>query len=141
MPGSYTILPAARFVYSRGWGVLTDEHLQAHATALRADPRFLPSFAQLADFRDVSDIQVTSAGIRAMTHINPFGKGARRAFVTPNATAFGLGRMYELMKSNDEDQLMVVREVSEALKWLGDRAPAGWQDIPPLKADWTSGES
>ena len=140
MPGSYTILPAARFVYTRGWGVVTDEQLHAHAIALRADPRFQPAFAQLADLRDVSDIQITSAGIRTMPLLNPFGKGARRAFVTPNTTAFGLARMYELMKQDDDDQLMVVREISDALKWLGERAPAGWQQIPPLEADWTSAE-
>lgn len=140
MPGSYIILPEARFVYSRFWGKVTDQHLQAHARALLVNPRFESSFAQLVDFREVSDIKVTTEGIRAMTHLNPFGRGARRAFVAPGITAFGLARMYELMKLVDDDQLQVVREMPDALKWLGERAPVGWKDIPQLPHDWTTGE-
>jgi hypothetical protein len=140
MPGSYTILPEARFVYSRFWGNVTDQHLQAHARALQADPRFESSFAQLTDFRDVSGIEVTTDGIRVMTRLNPFGRGARRAILAPGITAFGLARMYELMKLEDDDQIQVVREVSDALRWLGARAPAGWNEMPLLPYDWITGD-
>jgi hypothetical protein len=138
MPTSYTILPDLRLVLSRGWGIVTDEDLFAHAAALREDPRFLASFNQIADFRDVTEVRVTSGGVRRMTELNPFGQGARRAIVAPGSTAFGLSRMYELMKSDTDDEVMVVREIGEALKWLADQAPTGWQDLPPLKPDWTS---
>jgi hypothetical protein len=138
MPGSYSILSESKFVYSCAWGVLTDEELVAHAKALKVDPRFEPTFAQLADFTEVSDVKVTSACIQEMTLLNPFGAGARRVLIAPTPILYGLARMYELTKMKSDDEVMVVRDVAEALKWLGDRAPGNWEEISRLKPDWVS---
>lgn len=48
MPGSYLIDESRRLVFSRGWGVITDEEMASHAGNLRADPRFDPGFRKIA---------------------------------------------------------------------------------------------
>ncbi len=136
MPGSYTILPESRFVLSRSWGVLTQALLLAHSRALAGDPRFQPSFAQLSDLREVTDITVTAPGVREAAEASPFGAGSRRALVASSDFIFGMARMYELFRENATGEVMVFRDVHEALRWLGPRAPSGWHDIPALPPDW-----
>ena len=138
MPCSYTILPESRFVYTRGWGVVTDAMILAQARALKSDPRFKPSFAQLYDLREAT-LAFTSAGMREVALISPFGVGARRAFVSGSSDSlFGMVRMYEALREHVPDEVIVFRDVQEALRWLGNSAPPGWQDIPALQPDWLS---
>ncbi|MBI1176096.1 hypothetical protein GC207_01510 [bacterium] len=141
MPGSYTILADARFVYSRAWGVLTDEELLEHAEALRRDPRFEPSFAQLADSREMTDLAVSPPGVRDLALRNPFGKGAKRALVARSPLAFGMARMFELVSHNSADEIKVVRDLAEAKAWLGERAPSNWDELEHLKPDRLFGVS
>jgi hypothetical protein len=138
MPCSYTILPESRFVYTRGWGVVTDAMILAQAHALKSDPRFQPSFAQLYDLREAT-LAFTSAGVRAVALESPFGAGARRAFVSgPSDSLFGMVRMYEALRERAPDNVEGFRSVHEALRWLGTSAPPGWQDVPVLPPDWLS---
>jgi hypothetical protein len=44
--------------------ILTDRELVAHARALASDPRFKPDFRQVVRFVDVTDMKVTSSGVR-----------------------------------------------------------------------------
>ena len=119
MPVGYTIDLARSLVLSRGWGVVTDRELLAHARALTADPRFARSFHQLADLRDVTDLQVTASTIREMVRLNPFGAGARRAMVVTCDVAFGMARMYQILRDGSPDKLEIFREMDDALQWLG----------------------
>jgi hypothetical protein len=138
MPCSYTILPESRFVYTRGWGVVTDAMILAQARALGSDPRFQPSFAHFYDLRE-AEIAFTSEGVREVALASPFGAGARRAFVSGSSDSlFGMVRMYEILREPSPDKIEVFRTVEEALRWLGASAPAGWQDIPVLPPDWVS---
>jgi hypothetical protein len=138
MPCSYTILPESRFVYTRGWGVVTDAMILAQAHALKSDPRFQPSFAQLYDLREAT-LAFTSEGVRAVALVSPFGAGARRAFVSgPSDALFGMVRMYEALRERAPDKVEGFRSVDEALRWLGTSAPPGWQDVPVLPPDWLS---
>jgi hypothetical protein len=138
MPCSFTILPEFRFVYTRGWGVVTDAMILAQAHALKSDLRFQPSFAQLYDLRDAT-IAFTSAGLREVARVSPFGVGARRAFVSGSSdSVFGMVRMYQTLREPVADRVEVFRDVHEALRWLETDAPSGWQDIPDLPPDWLS---
>lgn len=99
MPVVYTIDLARSLVLSRGWGVVTDCELLAHARALTADPRFARNFHQLADLREVTDARITeSTNKQMLVRLNPFGAGARRAMVVTCDVAFGMARMYQILR-------------------------------------------
>ena len=119
MPGAYTIDLARSLVLSRGWGVLTDRELLAHVRALTAEPRFAQHFRQLADLRDVTDLQVTASTIREMVRLNPFGAGSRRALVVTSDVVFGMARMYQILRDESPDEFRIFRKVDGALQWLG----------------------
>jgi hypothetical protein len=119
MSGAYTIDLKRSLVRSRGWGVLTDRELLAHVRALTVDPHFAPNFHQLADLRDVTDVQITSATIKEMVRLNPFWAGARRALVITNDVLFGMARMYQILKDESPDELQIFRNMEDALQWLG----------------------
>ena len=119
MPCSYTIDLTRALVLSRGWGVLTDGELLAHVRALTVDPRFVRNFYQLADLRDVADVEVSAATIREMARLNPYGDGSRRAVVVTSDVLFGMARMYQILRDEPTDQLEIFRELDAALRWLG----------------------
>jgi hypothetical protein len=119
MPGAYTVDLTRSIVLSRGWGVLTDRELLAHVRALTIDSRFAPHFRQLADLRDVMDVQFTASTIKEMVRLNPFGAGARRALVVTSDELFGMARMYQLLTDESPDELQIFRKADHALQWLG----------------------
>jgi hypothetical protein len=119
MSGAYTIDLERSLVRSRGWGVLTNRELLAHARALTRDPHFAPNFRQLADLRAVTDVQITAATIKEMVRLNPFWTGARRALVITNDVLFGMARMYQILKDESPDELQIFRNMDDAIQWLG----------------------
>ena len=119
MPCSYTIDLARSLVLSRGWGILTDDELLAHVRALTVDPRFARNFHQLADLRDVADVEVTALTIREMARLNPYGKGSRRAVVVTSDVLFGMARMYQILRDEPTDEMEIFRKLDDALRWLG----------------------
>jgi hypothetical protein len=119
MSGAYTIDLERSLVRSRGWGILTDRELLAHARALTVDPHFASNFHQLADLREVTDVEITSATIKEMVRLNPFWAGARRALVITNDVLFGMARMYQILKDESPDELQIFRNMDDALQWLG----------------------
>ena len=137
MPGGYVIHAQRSLVLSRGWGDLPDSVFLSHARALAADPNFHPGMSQLSDLRS-ANMQVTPAGVQAVARVNPFGPGAKRAFVTNNDFAFGMARMYEMRRPPDAgDAYYVCRSIEEACAWLGLTDDLAWIErellgVPPL---------
>ena len=119
MPGGYVIDQTRSMVLSRAWGVLEDSELLAHVRALAADPSFAPHLNQIADFGDVTEFQETSAVIRELVTLSPFGTGSRRAIVMRADVGFGLARMFEIMRDPSPDEIHVFRDLDAALQWLG----------------------
>jgi len=131
MPCSYLIDVARKIVFSRGWGALTDEELHTHAKTLIADPRFAPGFRQLADFRDLTEVLVTSDGVKILAQRNPFPPHARRAVVAPGDAAFGMSRMFETFMEADPEQFRVFRVMEPALEWVGLDPSTPWPEREP----------
>jgi hypothetical protein len=126
MPADYTIDAARQFVYSRGWGVLTDEDLLDHQQRLALDPRFHSHFCQLIDFLGVTSVDaVTANGVRAVARRHLYGPGARRAIVAPDLALFGLARMFESHRDagGGEEQIRVFKSLGDAWAWLGRSPP------------------
>jgi hypothetical protein len=119
MPVGYLIDEAHEIVLSRGWGVVADPDLLLHARTLSRDARFAPHYHQLTDARDVSRLDVTAAGVETLANVVPFGAGARRAIVAGSDAAFGMARMFEMLRGTKEDEIFVFRDMDAALRWLG----------------------
>ena len=119
MPAAYIVDADRSLVLSRGWGAVTGADLLMHVRSLRTDPRFQPQFSQLFDFRATTDVRVDAQSVREIAAQNPFGAGARRAFVVANDVAFGMARMYQILTEVSPDELEVFRDLDEALRWLG----------------------
>lgn len=119
MPANYSIDVVRHLVVSRGWGTLTEEAMLGHARRLAGDPRFRRDMRHLFSFRDVTDARLSSNAVGAVAMANPFGAGAQRAILVGSEVAFGVARMYELLRTPAPDQLQVFRELEPALEWLG----------------------
>ena len=126
----YSIISERRLVLSGGGPPLAFPELVRHAEALRADPRFDPTFSQVVDFRGLK-IRITGGqGIRALASINPFSPEARRAVLVDSSLLFGLIRMYQALTSTDPAQLRLFAELEEAYEWLGLELPVIWPETP-----------
>jgi hypothetical protein len=127
MPATYHIDRERQIVFSTGSGILTDADAIAHQERLRADPLFQPHFRQLLDSRGVEQFELTTECIRRLAERNPFGTGAKRAFVADRAIMYGFARMFEMLTDGrTQDEFRVFTDMVEALAWLGldDGTPA-----------------
>jgi hypothetical protein len=104
-------------------GTIGDAELLGAYRELAADPAFDPRVDDLVDLRAVSRMDVTRSGLdelillfqRMFTH-----PGRRRAaIVATSDIAFGMGRMYQLMRGVDPpEEIAVFHSYTEALAWL-----------------------
>ena len=133
MPYSYWIDLEREVVFSRIWGTLTDEHAAAHATGLKDDPRFDAEFNQILDLRDLTDLQVTNAGIRRVAHLVPFRPDARRAFVVGTGQAEALSRILFAYTDEGIDQYTLFRALEPAMEWVGLDPKTPWPGHAPDK--------
>lgn len=119
LPASYEIDPARRLVTTRVWGAATDEDIHEHGRRLRADPQFDPTYRQLADISDVTEIRVSSKTIEDLSRGQLFAPGTQRAFVASSEAVFGLLRKYELHADSLGQTVRVFRDRTAAEEWLG----------------------
>jgi hypothetical protein len=118
VPASYTIDAERKLVISRLWNPVTDDDVFEHNRLLRTDPMFDPTYRQLADMSEVTDILVTTGAVEETSRDQFFTPGARRAFVAAEGAPFGLARMYAL-RANDIGQVIeVFQDRPSAEAWL-----------------------
>jgi hypothetical protein len=92
MPAFYKIDKQHRLVLSTASGVFSFADIRLHQERLTRDPDFDPSFSQIADFRSVTGIEISADEIRPIAQRSLFSPHSRRALITPNDSAYGLGR-------------------------------------------------
>lgn len=84
-----------------------------------ADPDFDPRYSQLVDYTHITRIDLTPADVRQLAVRNIFSPDSRRAFLVPNDLAFGLGRMFEILReAAGERGIRIFRSLDEALEWV-----------------------
>jgi hypothetical protein len=119
MPVFYKIDKERRVVLSSGSGTLTLADAKAHQQRLANDPDFDPSLSQIADFTQFTQFDLSSEDIRQMAERSLFSPHSRRAFIVPNDFAFGLARMFEILRDlAGEKGIRVCRSLEEALDWV-----------------------
>ena len=119
MPASYVIDPTRRLVITRVWGAATEEEVFDHGQRLRSDPQFDPSYRQLADMSEVTEVRVSSRSVETLSRGQLFNPGTRRAFVASNDAVFGMLRKYELHAESTGQIVRVFRDRKAAEDWLG----------------------
>lgn len=124
MPQEYRIDKAQRAVFSRAWGVLTNEDIVGHHERLSADPDFDPSFVQVADFRDVTEVRVTHEGVRRLVALAIFGPRTKRAAVVKDDLQYGIVRSVQLWRDLPAEIFGIFRDLDEACRFVGVTPPA-----------------
>ena len=120
MPISYRIDAARNLVHTIADGTLTDEDVIGHKLRLAADPAFTPGMLELSDVRAVTQLAVTTAGVRRMVNVDEAsGKTpGRLAIVADQSAVFGMARMYQTLGEHGPMRVGVFRTNEEAEKWL-----------------------
>jgi hypothetical protein len=134
MPYSYLIDTERRVVFSRIWGVLTDDEVISHATGLRDDPRFEAGFNQVIDFRELTDLQLTTPGLRKLAHLNPFRSNAQRAFVVDTDEALALSKAFWTYTEAGVDGYTLFRSLEPAMEFVGLDPKTPWPNKAPDKS-------
>ena len=119
MPASYKIDKERRLVMSSASGVFSMADARSHTEKLSKDPDFDPSFSQIADFTQVTRIELSPDDVRILAQRSLFSPNSRRAFIVPNELAYGLARMFEILRElAGEKGIGVFRTLEEALDWV-----------------------
>ncbi len=119
MPAYFKIDKEHRLVMSTLSGVLTLADALAHQENLRKHPDFDPTFSQLMDGTHLTTIELRKEDIDRLARDSIFSSDSRRAFVTSSDVAFGLARMFEMLRNAlGEKGIRVFRSLDEALEWV-----------------------
>jgi hypothetical protein len=113
---------ARRLILSEASGTLTNEDVLKYTEWVRSDPT-LAEFDMLMDLSGAERVEVTSDGLRnAALRIPSRDKAQenyRVAIVAQSDFAFGMSRMYEMLRAGAVGEVRVFRDIIEAKKWLG----------------------
>ncbi len=119
MPADYTIDKSQRMVFSKAYGILTDQDIISHQEMLRDDPDFDPGFSQLVDCTNITKADdISTDAIYELARRHLFGAESQRAFVAPKKLLYGLFRMFQILTDDYPDELVVFRDLTEARKFL-----------------------
>ena len=122
MPVEYTIDDARRLVRSRAWGAISFGDMRRARDELLADPRFVPTYQELLDLREVSHFNLSTEELRELAARHVFAAGTRRAIVHPaNRPVFrGLVHMFEAFRelAGGHEFIRAFEDVSVAIEWL-----------------------
>jgi hypothetical protein len=121
MPFDYVVYKAHRLVISTASGLVTWEEIKARQDQTKTDPDFNPEFDQIVDLRSATRIALSGDQTRYLASRRIFSSRSRRAFVAPNPSVFGVGRMWETYSefSNNPTEVRVFRDLPSALEWIG----------------------
>ena len=123
MPTDYTIDPVRRLVISRAYGILTEEESSGLYDELESDPEFDPSFRQICDLTEVTDLDASADHLRTLAKDLAFRRSSRRAFVAPSDFVYGLARMLEAYIELEGGDVGVFHTRAEAEAWLSGAGP------------------
>ncbi len=111
-----TLHRVAKRTYS---GVVTCDDLLGSIHHYALIPEFDPSFDEIMDFREVTNIDVLIEDIHrcAITPV-PFTAQTKRIILAPQEAIFGLARMYQIVGDEVHPNVYVVRTMDEASRIL-----------------------
>ncbi len=124
MSVEYKFNEESNFLYSRFYGVLTDEDLRNQAQAVVDDPRIQQGVKEIVDLRGVDTVEASTDSIGVVINIDKEHSeklaGQKTAIVAPRELLYGLSKIYEVLYelSQAPANVKVFRDMGEARKWL-----------------------
>jgi len=123
MPIEYAVDEERKVLVARAQGELCDADLLDYAQRLYDDPSIKRAVHELVDLSEVrSDSMITAEGIRALARfwesLYDWMSGGKLAIVAPTDVAFGLGRMYQMLRDDGPDHIQIFRDPEAAWRWL-----------------------
>jgi hypothetical protein len=129
MPISYRIDPARSFIFTTASGTLTDDDILDLKRRLTKDPEFKAGMRELSDVRAVTDLRVTTQGVRSMVSEDAKQSSTLHAYklaiVAGGDAVFGMARMYQMLTEANLPHVAVFRDYETAERWLGGPASPG----------------
>jgi hypothetical protein len=118
MPTSFAIDAERRVVLTAFSGIIIAEDVIGHFAALRGDSAFQPTFSEIVDLSDASDVRLGYEDLKRLSEMDPFSRTSKRAFVIPsNPVVFGVTRMYQLLQ-NEDPRIQIFRSLEQARAWM-----------------------
>jgi len=106
-------------VTTTAWGTIVRQEIIDHRRKLAADPDFSPTYATIADFTRVTKLEITAADVQTFAAKNIFAPNARRAILVADSEAFGLARMFEILRdAQGEEGIRVFQKIEDAREWV-----------------------
>jgi hypothetical protein len=119
MPATYKIDQENRLVLSTAWGTFSFSDALAHKEKLLSDPDFEPTYSQISDFTQVTEVALSNDEIRSFAEFTVFSPQSRRAIIAPEDVKFGMARMFATLRElRGEKGIGVFRTLEEALDWV-----------------------
>ena len=127
MPAFYKVYKERRFVLSTISGEFTYSEALAHQRKISADRDFDPTFSHIADFTLATWAKISPEEVLKFAQRSIFSPDARRAAILPNLADYGLGRMYETLRSMEgQTGIRAFRTLEEAMDWIVGQLPDKW---------------
>jgi hypothetical protein len=102
-------------------GVVEDSDLLTYQEIL-THPASRPGMSALVDLREITQPNMTRAGIRHLAYlIEKYKEGGpifRSATIATGDASYGMARMYELIRDGSPERPRVFRSAAEAFAWL-----------------------
>jgi hypothetical protein len=115
----FTIDVNQRLVVSTFYGEVSDADLGEIASLIRSHPDFEPSFSEIID---VSGITAGTFSTSALANLSRqasiFNLTSLHAIIAPQTHLFGLARMAQVLAEKTKPNLVVVKTMDEARKFL-----------------------
>lgn len=119
MPAEYKIDKSKKMVFTKAYGILTDQDAYAHQDKLRNDPDFDPGFSQLIDSTNVTNAENLSLeAIYTLAERNPFRVGSQRAFVASNRLLYVMFHVFQAITEEHPDEIVIFKDLAEARRFL-----------------------
>ena len=120
---TFILDPAKRVRVARFVGAITDRVLiDAYGPLLR-DPAFDSTQSDLVDLRDVSHMDVTSAGLHRLIALykarGPAEAHTRNAIFAPSDVLYGVARMFQSLRGEVAPaEIEIFRHFEQAERWM-----------------------
>ncbi len=124
MPISYTIHADLKLLVTRYVGVVTNDEFTKVYYSILEGSEFRHGFNELADFQEIKELKIAGSAMKNVSAlVRRFYKGrseiTRTAILAPRDDLYGIGRMYSAYADPDSEDVMVFKDVIEAMRWLG----------------------